>query len=87
MNSNKKETYRIHTGTDPNGNPIYRVDVIPDPTPEPEPKPKEMSTAELLAEVERLYKKEFPKTETHKQEPNINQIKKFSKLLEDAANY
>lgn len=86
MNSNKKETYRIHTGTDPNGNPIYRVDVIPDPTPEPEPKPKEMSTDELMAEVDRLYKKEFPNTEP-KQEPNVNQILKFSRLLGNSANY
>ena len=54
-------------------------------TPEPAPKPKETSHAELMAQVDRLYKEAFPEP---KQQPvNENQIKKFSTLLEDVSKY
>jgi hypothetical protein len=43
---------------------------------------------DIWKEAERLYNKEFPKTEPKpRQQPNINQIKKFSALLEDISKY
>jgi len=47
------------------------------------PEPKEKSTAELMAEVDRLYKKEFPE---QKPQPKINEIKRLSRLLQDYRN-
>jgi hypothetical protein len=97
--------YRVHIGTDPNDNEIYRIEDIPDNEAIPIEQaakihnnntvPKENSTAELIAEaqkvidynkeIDRLYKKEFP--EPKRQQPNENEIKKFSALLKDAAEY
>ena len=43
---------------------------------------------DIRKEAERLYNKEFPKTEPKpRQQPNINQIKKFSALLENISKY
>jgi hypothetical protein len=93
--------YRVHIGTDPNGNEIYRIEDIPDNKAIPIEEaakihknnavPKEKSTAELIAEaqkvidynkeIERLYNKEFPAEQQPK--PKINEIKRLSKLLQD----
>jgi hypothetical protein len=46
------------------------------------PEPKEKSTAELMAEVDRLYKKEFPVKQEQKPQSKINEIKRLSRLLQ-----
>jgi hypothetical protein len=48
--------------------------------------PKQRSTAELMAEVDRLYKKEFPVKQEQKPQPKINEIKRLSRLLQDYRN-
>ena len=92
----KKETYRIQTGTDPMGNPVYRVDVIPENTSIPieeavklhnNNSPK-MSTDELIAEAKKIIDEKKSISEPVKVEPKptINQIKRLSRLLQDYRN-
>jgi hypothetical protein len=71
MNSNK---CKHGFQTDPNGYHIF-------------PKTDNKNKKDIWKEAERLYNKEFPKTEQQPIPINENQIKKFATLLEDVSKY
>jgi hypothetical protein len=90
--------YRVHIGTDPNGNEIYRIEDIPDNKAIPineAAKIHNENKRDIWAEAQKLIEynarnkvagkeKEFP--ESKRQQPKENEIKKFSKLLQDYRN-